>query len=195
MGGRFLCVYCGSNRGAEPAYAEAAEALAVELVRRGYGLVYGGAKVGIMGLVADTVLAQGGQVVGVIPDALVEREVAHEGLTELHVVRSMHERKTLMAKLAHGFVTLPGGLGTLEELFEIWTWAHLGFHRKPIGVLNVAGYYDDLLRFLDHATGQGYILSAPKSMLLVQSGVGDLLNAMESYRGPDVEAVLDEDEV
>ncbi len=192
---KHLCVYCGSNLGASPAYAETARILAKALVARGYGLVYGGAKVGIMGLVADTVLAEGGRAVGVIPDALVEREVAHGGLSEQHVVRSMHERKTLMEQLSDGFVALPGGIGTLEELFEIWTWAHLGFHHKPIGVLNVEGYYDDLLGFLAHAHGQGYVLKTPMQMLLVRDQVEDLLDAMETYEPPAVDAVLDADDV
>ena len=190
-----VCVYCGSNPGSRPEYALAAKELAEALVARNLRLVYGGAKVGIMGLVADSVLQLGGEAVGVIPDALVEREVAHEGLTELHVVRSMHERKTLMAKLSDGFVTLPGGLGTLEEIFEIWTWAHLGFHHKPIGLVNVEGYYNSLLQFLDHAADQGYIQNTPKEMLLVEPNGPALLDAFTRYVPPVVPQVLEADEV
>src|ERR671939_1854337 len=139
-----LCVYAGSNAGVRPEYAEAAVALARELVARGIGLVYGGGRVGLMGVLADTVLSGGGEAIGVIPQALVDREIGHQGLTELRVVGSMHERKALMAELADGFVALPGGAGTLEELIEIYTWSQLGLHRKPMGVLNVNGYYDGL---------------------------------------------------
>src|ERR671932_40439 len=146
---RRLCVYAGSNAGARPEYARAAEELARELVARGIGLVYGGGRVGLMGVLADTVLAGGGEAIGVIPQALVDREVGHQGLTELRVVGSMHERKALMAELADAFVALPGGYGTWEEFFEIVTWVQLGLHPKPCGLLNVAGYYDPLLALAD----------------------------------------------
>ena len=142
-----ICVYCGSSPGRQEAYSSAARALAKSLVDRNLGLVYGGASVGIMGLIADTVLQLGGRAVGVIPEALVRKEVAHKSLTELHVTQSMHERKTLMAELSDGFIAMPGGIGTLEEIFEIWTWAQLGIHAKPCGLLNAAGYFDALTTF------------------------------------------------
>ncbi|MDD1633959.1 MAG: TIGR00730 family Rossman fold protein, partial [Methylococcaceae bacterium] len=145
-----ICIYCGSSPGRLDAYASAAFSLAESLVSRNIRLVYGGASIGIMGMVADQVLKLGGQVIGVIPKALAHKEVAHHHLTELHVTQSMHERKMLMAELSDGFIALPGGIGTLEELFEIWTWAQLGFHNKPCGLLNVEGYYDSLIGFLDH---------------------------------------------
>ena len=144
-----ICVFAGSSRGAREDYAQAAERLAFELVNRGYGVVFGGGRVGMMGVLADATLALGGEVIGVIPKALLEKEVAHGGLTELRVVASMHERKAMMAELSEGFIALPGGLGTLEEFFEVLTWAQLGLHPKPCGLLNVRGYYDRLLEFLD----------------------------------------------
>jgi hypothetical protein len=152
-----ICVYCGSSPGRLPAYADGARALAQALVERDMGLVYGGASIGLMGLIADTVLQLGGRAVGVIPQALARKEVAHKGLTELHITHTMHERKTLMAQLSDGFIAMPGGIGTFEELFEIWTWAQLGIHAKPVGLLNVAGYYDALTTFLDHATHEQFM--------------------------------------
>jgi len=151
-----ICVYCGSSPGRLKAYADAARALAEALVSRNIGLVYGGASIGIMGAVADHVLQLGGKAVGVIPEALMRKEVAHYRLSELYVTQSMHERKMRMAELSDGFIALPGGLGTLEELFEIWTWAQLGFHDKPCGLLNVEGYYDPLIEFLDHAVTEQF---------------------------------------
>ncbi len=150
---RRICVFCGSAEGARPAYRDAARALGRELATRGLGLVYGGGSVGLMGVLADTVLAEGGEVIGVIPGPLATRELAHTGLTELRVVGSMHERKATMARLSDGFVALPGGLGTLEETLEVLTWTQLGIHRKPVGVLNVEGYWDGLERMLGHAGG------------------------------------------
>ena len=141
---RSICVYCGSSFGNDPAYAEAAKALATDIAQRGLRLVYGGASVGLMGVIADTALAAGGEVVGVIPQVLVDREVAHQSLTELHTVGSMHERKALMADLSDAFVALPGGIGTLEELIEVYTWSYLGIHDKPFGLINTNGYYDGL---------------------------------------------------
>ena len=155
-----ICVYAGSNPGAKAAYAEAAGDLARLLAERGIGVVYGGGKVGLMGILADTALAAGGEVIGVIPQDLIDREIGHTGLTELHVVGSMHERKALMAELSDGFVALPGGAGTLEELIEIYTWSQLGLHDKPMGVLNVAGYYDGLAALLDHAVQEGFLRAA-----------------------------------
>jgi hypothetical protein len=183
---RSVCVYCGSNAGARPAYAEAARRLGEELVARGLGLVYGGSSVGIMTVVADAVLERGGQVTGVIPEALVRKEIAHGGLTKLHVTSSMHERKTLMAELSDGFVALPGGIGTLEELFEAWTWAQLGLHGKPVGLLNVAGYFDGLVAFLDHAVREGFVREENRAMLVVSDDPAELLDRFESYRAPAV---------
>lgn len=181
-----VCVYCGSNPGRQPAYAEAARGLGAALVERGLGLVYGGASVGIMGVLADTVLQLGGHVTGVIPEALVRREVAHGRLSELRVTGSMHERKTLMAELADGFVALPGGIGTLEEVFEAWTWAQLGLHGKPCGLLNVAGYFDGLVAFLDHAVAERFVKEPHRSMLIVSDDPSDLLHRFETYEAPAV---------
>jgi uncharacterized protein (TIGR00730 family) len=149
-----ICIYCGSALGADPAYASAARRLGRDLARRGVGLVYGGGRVGLMGLVADAVLEAGGRAIGVIPEALASEEVAHDGLTELHVVADMHQRKALMARRSDAFLTLPGGVGTFEEFFEALSWAALGLHRKPQGILNIAGYFDPLLALLDHAVAQ-----------------------------------------
>ncbi len=152
-----ICVYCGSSPGKNPAFSHAANRLARVMCERGIGLVYGGAAVGVMGVVANAVLAAGGEAIGVIPRSLAVKEVAHSNLTELHVVASMHERKAMMAELADGFVALPGGWGTLEEIFEILTWAQLGFHEKPCGLLNIDGYYDHLIRFLENAFEQQFV--------------------------------------
>lgn len=183
---RAVCVYCGSSPGRDPAYAEAARGLGRALAARGLGLVYGGASVGIMGVVADTVLALGGRVTGVIPEALARKEVAHGGLTELLVVSSMHERKTRMAELADAFVALPGGVGTLEEIFEVWTWAQLGLHGKPCGFLNVAGYWDGLIAFLDHAVAERFVKEPHRAMLVVSDEPGELLDRFAAYRAPAV---------
>ena len=179
-----LCVYCGSSSGRLDAYAQAARALAGAMVERGIRLVYGGAGVGIMGVVADEVLRRGGQAVGVIPESLMCKELAHAGLTELHVTPSMHARKTLMAELADGFVALPGGIGTFEEIFEVWTWAQLGFHGKPCGLLNVAGYYDGLTAFLDHAASEQFVRADQRRMLIVESDSAALLDRYASYVAP-----------
>jgi len=160
-----LCVYCGSRHGARPAYAEAARALGRAIGSRGWQLVYGGGRVGLMGEVADATLASGGRTVGVIPESLKQREVGHAGLHELHVVPTMHLRKQMMAERADAFIALPGGIGTLEELYEVWTWRQLGYHDQPIGLLNVDGYYDDLLRFMAGTVEQGF-LSAPQHGVL-----------------------------
>lgn len=177
-----ICVYCGSSPGRLPAYADGARALAHALVARDIGLVYGGASIGLMGVVADTVLAGGGRVVGVIPQALARKEVAHTGLTELIVTASMHERKMRMAELSDGFIALPGGIGTFEELFEIWTWAQLGIHTKPVGLLNVAGYFDALITFLDHATQEQFLKANQRQMLLTDSDAPALLASMAVTR-------------
>ena len=179
-----LCVYCGSSSGRLEDYAAAARALAGAMVERGIRLVYGGASVGIMGAVADEVLRLGGEAVGVIPESLMRKELAHAALSELHVTPSMHARKTLMAELADGFVALPGGIGTFEEIFEVWTWAQLGFHRKPCGLLNVAGYYDGLVAFLDHAAGEQFVRAEHRQMLVVESTPEALLDGFASYTPP-----------
>ena len=177
-----ICVYAGSNPGANPAYAEAAADLARLLTRRGIGIVYGGAHRGLMGILADTALEAGGEVIGVMPQALVDREIAHTRLTELHVVASMHERKALMASLADGFVALPGGLGTLEEMFEILTWAQLGIHQKPVGVLDVDGYWTGLLGLLRHAAEEGFVRPEYATLLLVESRADALLERFAAWR-------------
>jgi uncharacterized protein (TIGR00730 family) len=173
-----LCVYCGSRSGELPAYTEAAQAVGREIGRRGWQLVYGGGRAGLMGVVADAALDAGASVVGVIPHSLMERELGHLGLTELHVVDTMHQRKTLMAERSDAFLALPGGIGTFEELFEVWTWRQLGYHDKPIGLLNVAGYYDALLGFLQHGLDQGFMAAAQSSLLQVDTDALALLERL-----------------
>ncbi len=181
---RRICVYAGSKSGVRPEYRQAAQSLGDELVARGLGLVYGGGQVGLMGVIADTVLAAGGEVIGVMPRALFPQEVAHQGLTDLHVVANMHERKALMADLADGFVALPGGSGTYDELFEMFTWAQLGIHQKPIGLLNVIGYFDPLLALLQHTMTEGFIASHHVELLLHNEKVPDLLDSLAGYVPP-----------
>jgi hypothetical protein len=164
-----LCVFCGSKPGDNPAYAEAAAALGHMLAEQRIGLVYGGASVGLMGVIADATLQAGGDAIGVIPQSLVDKEIAHPDLTQMHIVSGMHERKALMADLSDGFIALPGGIGTLEELFEIWTWAQLGMHSKPCVLLNVVGYYNQLIGFLDQMTQAGYLKESSRSMLRIAS--------------------------
>jgi len=188
---RRLCVYAGSNAGARPAYADAAAALARELAARGVGLVYGGGKVGLMGVLADAVLAAGGEAIGVIPHALVDREVAHAGLTDLRVVGSMHERKALMAELAGGFVAVPGGIGTLEELIEVLTWSQLGIHAKPCGVLDVAGFYDGLSALLDHMVAEGFLRERHRAGLLAGADPAELLDRLAAWEPPRAHKWLD----
>lgn len=173
-----LCIYCGSSLGHQPAYAAAARELGQLLAAQQIELIYGGGRVGLMGTLADAVLDAGGRVQGVIPQSLADREVAHLGLTQLHVVDSMHQRKALMAELADGFLALPGGLGTFEELFEIWTWAQLGMHAKPIGLLNVAGYFDLLLQFLDHAVEQQLLQPVHRQVLSVSTDPAEMLTLL-----------------
>jgi uncharacterized protein (TIGR00730 family) len=173
-----LCVYCGSRHGARPAYADAARALGRALGERGGQLVYGGGNVGLMGVVADAALAAGGRVVGVIPESLMRREVGHGGLHEQHVVPDMHTRKRLMAERADAFVALPGGIGTLEELYEAWTWRQLGYHAKPLGLLNVAGYYDALLAFMRHTVGEGFLDAEQLANLRVADDPSALLDEL-----------------
>src|SRR5213080_3308541 len=178
-----ICVFCGSAEGARPAYRDAARALGRELATRGLGLVYGGGSVGLMGVLADTVLAEGGEVIGVIPGPLATRELAH---TELRVVGSMHERKATMARLSDGFVALPGGLGTLEETLEVLTWTQLGIHRKPVGVLNVEGYWDGLERMLGHAVREGFVRREYAALLLLGTSAPELLDRFAAWRAPAI---------
>lgn len=173
-----LCVFCGSARGARPAYASAAQRFGTALAARGTTLVFGGASVGLMGVLADAVLDAGGSVVGVIPRPLVEREIAHQGCTTLHTVDTMHERKALMADLAHGFVALPGGFGTLDELFEVVTWGQLGMHRKPVGLLNTAGFFDPLLAMLDHLHRERFAAAPNRDALAVEDDPERLLDLL-----------------
>ena len=177
-----ICVFCGSSAGASDDYVVAARAFATEAACRGIRLVYGGASVGLMGAFADAALAAGGSIVGVIPRALMNREIAHRGLSELRIVDSMHERKATMAELADAFVALPGGLGTLEELFEIWTWRQLGLHAKPYGVLNVRDYYTPLIHFLDHACNEGFVRRAQRAMLVVDTDSRSLIERLSNIQ-------------
>ncbi|HMF08921.1 MAG TPA: TIGR00730 family Rossman fold protein [Thermoanaerobaculia bacterium] len=183
---RSVCVFCGANEGSDPAYAEAARDLAAALASAGVRLVTGGGRVGLMGVVADAALAAGGEVVGVIPQALLAREMGHTGLTRLEVVETMHERKARMADLSDGFVALPGGVGTLEELFEVWTWAQLGVHEKPCGLVNVRGYYDPLLAFLDHSASEGFLRDRTRKMLIVETDPRRMLERLSAYEPPEV---------
>jgi len=190
-----ICVYCGSSPGKNPAFALAAAGLAKTMCERGIGLVYGGAAVGVMGALANAVLEAGGEAIGVIPRSLAIKEVAHHGLTELHVVSSMHDRKAMMAELADGFIALPGGWGTLEEIFEILTWAQLGFHDKPCGLLNIAGYYDGLIGFLDNAIEQQFVREVCRPMLMTASEPAGLLDRFAAYRAPKVRKWMAENEL
>jgi uncharacterized protein (TIGR00730 family) len=181
-----VCVYCGSNPGRLPEYRDAARLLGYEMARRGLGLVYGGASIGVMGAVADAVLERGGQAVGVIPYSLATKEVSHDGLDELIVVDSMHERKAKMAELSDGFIALPGGWGTIEEIFEMLTWAQLGFHEKPCGLLNVAAYYDQLFAFLENAIEQQFVKEEYRPMIIMDKIPGTLLDRFDHYCAPKV---------
>jgi uncharacterized protein (TIGR00730 family) len=188
---RRVCVYAGSSPGARPVYRAAAQELGRLLVARGIGVVYGGGNVGLMEALADAAMDAGGDVTGVIPRALLEREVGHRGLTTLRVVESMHERKALMAELSDGFVALPGGIGTLEELVEMHTWAQLGFHVKPIGVLDVAAFYRPLAAFLDHAVAERFLRAEHRATLLLDDDPAELLDRMEAWEPPAVEKWID----
>lgn len=178
------CVFCGSSPGNDPAYAEAARTLGRTLAEGDITVVYGGGHVGLMGVVADAALGAGGEVVGVMPEALVEREIGHTGLTKLHVVSSMHERKAMMSELSDGFVALPGGNGTLEEFFEVLTWAQLGEHYKPCGLLNVAGYYDPLLAVFDRMVDRAFLKQEHRKLVLVERDPSALLERFEDYEPP-----------
>ncbi|KAI3596202.1 Lysine decarboxylase family [Cupriavidus necator H850] len=173
-----VCVYCGSSPGNRPEYAEGARLLGRTLAESGLALVYGGGKVGLMGIVADAVMEHGGSAIGIIPDALMQKEVGHRGLTELHVVRNMHERKQMMADRADAFIAMPGGVGTFEELFETFTWLQLGYHDKPVGLLNVAGFYDGLLGFLAHAVQEGFMKQVHADLLHVADTPAGLLGQL-----------------
>jgi len=182
-----LSVFCGSSPGADPAYADAAKALGREFLRRGIGLVYGGGRVGLMYEIARLVHESGGEVTGVIPRGMVERELAYTALRDLRVVESMHDRKALMAEISDGFIALPGGLGTMEEFFEVLTWSQLGIHRKPCGLLNVRGYFDPILAFLDRALGQRFLQPEHRGMVLVDENPALLLEKFDSYRPPQAD--------
>jgi uncharacterized protein (TIGR00730 family) len=189
-----ICVFAGSSLGAQAQYRVAAQELGRALVRRQAGLVYGGACVGLMGALADAVLAAGGHVTGIIPESLVAKEVAHHGLSELRIVTSMHERKAVMTDLADGFIALPGGWGTLEEFFEVLTWAQLGLHRKPCGLLNVHGFFDRLLSFIDHTVNERFVRTENRAMVLVSNAADELLQQFEDYVPPIVEKWIDKSE-
>ncbi|MBS1170322.1 MAG: family Rossman fold protein [Burkholderiaceae bacterium] len=176
-----ICVYCGSSSGHSPVYAAVARALAAELVSNRIALVYGGGDIGLMGEVADEVMRLGGDVTGVIPKALMEKEVGHMGLTRLHIVKDMHERKAMMMELSDGFIALPGGLGTLEELFEVLTWAQLGYHAKPVGVLNASGFFDGLLGFVAHQVAQGFVRQAHADLILVETEPAGMLKRFREF--------------
>jgi uncharacterized protein (TIGR00730 family) len=190
-----ICVYCGSSIGGLDAYANAAKALAQQLVAKDMALVYGGGNVGLMGVVADEVLRLGGHVTGVIPQALMDKEVGHTGLSKLHIVKNMHERKAMMAELSDGFIAMPGGVGTLEELFEVFTWAQLGFHQKPLGVLNVHGFYDSLLAFLSQTVQAGFLKSEHLDILFNDADPAKLLKHFEQYRPLHVNKWLQKDDL
>ena len=175
-----LAVYCGSSMGTDSAFADAARSIGSAMAERGVGLVYGGGRLGLMGVVADAVLEAGGEAFGVIPQALIDLEVAHAGLTELHVVTTMHERKAKMTELTDAFVALPGGIGTYDELFEAWTWNALGYHAKPFALLNVSGFWNDMIRFLDHATASGFMSPARRVQLLVAESVDEALDKLDA---------------
>jgi hypothetical protein len=190
-----ICVFCGSSNGARDTYVAAAQQIGAGLARRGLEVVFGGGRVGLMGAVADAALDAGGRVIGVIPKALMDKELAHQRLIELHVVRSMHERKALMADLADGFIALPGGFGTLEEFCEIFTWTQLGFHNKPCGILNVDGYYDTLLRFFDQTVTEGFVRVQHRALILTANDTEHLLDQMLAAQPPLVDKWLERGEL
>jgi hypothetical protein len=188
---RSICVFCGSSHGNRPDYTASAQALGRTLARRGLTLVYGGGNVGLMGELANAAMDGGGQVVGVIPEALMKLEVGHRNVTSLEVVGTMHERKARMAELADAFIALPGGIGTLEELFEVWTWAQLGLHGKPLGFLDVGGYYDHLHRFLDHTVAEGFLKDRHRAMVEVEQDAETLLDKLAAYLPPETIKLMD----
>jgi hypothetical protein len=190
-----VCVFCGSYNGDRADYTEAARSIGMGLARRGLGVVYGGAKAGLMGTVAEAALGAGGRVIGVIPRALVDKELAHRGLTDLHVVNTMHERKAMMATISEGFIALPGGFGTMDELFEIITWAQLGLHRKPVAILNVSGFYDPLLHFLDHLVAEGFVKREHRQVIVVATDPDKLLGILDTYVPPLIEKWITKDDL
>ncbi|WP_299697368.1 TIGR00730 family Rossman fold protein [Hydrocarboniphaga sp.] len=187
-------MFCGSSRGSDPLYAETARALGQVLAEAGIAVVYGGSSVGLMGELADAALAAGGKVIGVLPQALAHREIGHAGLTELRIVQSMHERKALMAELADGFIAMPGGIGTFEEIFEVWTWAQLGHHAKPCSLLNVDGFYDGLISFLDSVVDRQFIKPVNRDMLLIARDPATLLAKLRAYEAPQVTQWIQSDQ-
>ncbi|MDY0300125.1 MAG: TIGR00730 family Rossman fold protein [Trichlorobacter sp.] len=189
-----ICVYCGSNPGSKEIYQQTARALGEELARRGITVVYGGGNIGLMGIVADAAMAASGRVIGVIPQALMDKELGHGGITSLHVVASMHERKSMMAELSDGFIALPGGFGTMEELCEIATWTQLGFHKKPCGVLNVAGFYDNLLAFMDHAVKEQFLRSEHRKIILSSQSPAELIDLLSGFKLPKLHKWLDKNQ-
>lgn len=189
-----VCVFCGSSKGARPEYEEAARAMGQALARRGIGLVYGGGNVGLMGIIADTTMKAGGEVIGVIPKALFEKEVGHRGVTELRIVGSMHERKALMADLSDAFIAMPGGYGTFEEFCEVLTWAQLGLHQKPCGLLNVENYYAPLLTLFDQAVSEKFVKVEHRVLVLEETDPERLLDLLESYRPPLLDKWIDREE-
>ncbi len=189
-----ICVYCGSNSGSKIAYRKTAGELAAVMVRQGIGLVYGGGNVGLMGILADSVLAAGGTVIGVIPQALVDKEVAHRGLSDLRVVSSMHERKALMADLSNAVIALPGGLGTLEEFCEAATWTQLGFHNKPCGILNIEGYYDGLLAMLDHAVKENFVRAEHRRIIVSETDPETLIKKLAEFKLPKIQKWIGKNE-
>ncbi len=190
-----ICVFCGSRTGADPVFRQATEELGSCLVEQGFGLVFGGGRVGLMGVLADRVLALGGEVIGVLPEFLSQHEIAHNGLSELRIVATMHERKALMAELADGFIALPGGYGTLEEFFEIVTWAQLGLHRKPCGLLNIRSYYTPLLHQIEDAVGDAFVRTTQRSLIIDDISPISLLQRMEAYSAPESVQILHPDEI
>src|SRR5690349_11068043 len=189
-----ICVFCGSSAGSRPEYRACAEQLGAELTRRNIGLVYGGGNVGLMGAIADAVLAAGGEAIGVIPEHLMTREIGHKQLTKLHIVHSMHERKAMMADLSDAFIALPGGFGTFEEFFEVVTWSQLGLHLKPCGLLNVDGFYDPLLRFVDHATAERFIRIETRGIVVADADPAALVALLRTMAVPQVTKWIDRDE-
>lgn len=187
-----IAIYCGSSRGLDPIYAATAAEMAAYLAKQGIGIVYGGGNVGIMGVIADAALAAGGEVIGVIPESLLAKELGHGGVTELHVTRTMHERKQKMLDLSDAFIALPGGFGTLDELFETLTWLQLGFHGKPVGLLNVAGFFDHLLTFLDHMSTTGFLKPEHRSSLITETDPEALLQAIRAFQPYTCEKWIDE---
>jgi uncharacterized protein (TIGR00730 family) len=187
-----ICVFCGSNRGVRSEYIDAAQWLGKILVKRNLSLVYGGGNVGLMGVIADAVLAEGGEVIGVIPQSLVDREVAHQNLTQMHIVNSMHERKALMADLSDGFIAMPGGMGTFDEFCEILTWAQLGIHQKPCGILNVENYFTHLLKMFDHAMDEGFLRDTHRDLVIEATTPETLLDLFDNYQPKPVAKWMDQ---